>query len=126
MNYDLSKLYKTAFWASVIGMLAFIFDFGFSKHIVLQQLIDAFYFIVIFLSLLSTFARYFENTALLKRKVAIFDIISVLYTLYIFYMYLFVGEAFKTDLILENPVWVVVAVILSFVREFSEQKLNLN
>lgn len=126
MNYDLSKLYKTAFWASVIGMLAFIFDFGFSKRIVLQQLIDAFYFIVIFLSLLSTFARYFENPALLKRKVAIFDIISVLYTLYIFYMYLFVGEAFKTDLILENPVWVVVAVILSFVREFSEQKLNLN
>jgi len=40
-------------------------------------------------------------------------------------MYLFVGEAFKTDLILENPIWVVMAVILSFIREFSELKLNL-
>ena len=41
-------------------------------------------------------------------------------------MYLFIGEAFKTDLILENPLWVILGVILSFIREFSEQKLNLN
>jgi len=40
-------------------------------------------------------------------------------------MYLFVGEAFKTDLVLENPMWLVFAVILSFIREFSELKLNL-
>lgn len=40
-------------------------------------------------------------------------------------MYLFTAKVFKTDLILENPIWVVVAVILSFVREFSEIKLNL-
>jgi potassium uptake TrkH family protein len=39
-------------------------------------------------------------------------------------MYLFVGQPFKSDLILENPVWVVVAVILSFIREFSELKIN--
>lgn len=126
MNYDLKKLYRTAFWASVLGIFAFIFDFGFSKATLIQQIIDGFYFIVIALGLIATFARYFENPNLLKRKVAVFDIISVAYTLYIFYMYLFIGEAFKTDLILENPIWVVLAVILTFIREFSEQKLNLN
>lgn len=126
MNYDLKKLYRTAFWASVLGIFAFIFDFGFSKATLIQQIIDGFYFIVVALGLIATFARYFENPNLLKRKVAVFDIISVAYTLYIFYMYLFVGEAFKTDLILENPIWVVLAVILTFIREFSEQKLNLN
>lgn len=126
MNYDLKKLYRTAFWASVLGIFAFIFDFGFSKATLIQQIIDGFYFIVIALGLIATFARYFENPNLLKRKVAVFDIISVAYTLYIFYMYLFVGEAFKTDLILENPIWVVLAVILTFIREFSEQKLNLS
>jgi len=126
MNYDLKKLYRTAFWASVLGIFAFIFDFGFSKATLIQQIIDGFYFIVIALGLIATFARYFENPNLLKRKVAVFDIISVAYTLYIFYMYLFVGEVFKTDLILENPIWVVLAVILTFIREFSEQKLNLN
>lgn len=126
MKYDLGKLYGIAFWASVIGMFAFIFDFGFSQTTLVQQIIDGFYFLVIALGLTSTAARYYENPDLLKRKVAIFDIISVAYTLYIFYMYLFVGEAFKTDLILENPLWVVLAVILSFFREFSEQRLNLS
>lgn len=126
MNFDLKILHGTAFWASVIGIFAFIFDFGFSQTILAQQLIDGFYFIVIALGLFSTFARYYERPILFKRKVAIFDVVSILFTLYIFFMYLFVGEAFKTDLILENPLWVVLAVILSFIREFSEQKLNLN
>ncbi len=126
MNYNLKKLYNTAFWASVIGMLAFIFDFGFSQTYLMQQVIDAFYFLVIALGLFSTFARYRENKNLLKRKVAFFDVISVAYTLYIFYMYLFIGEAFKTDLILENPLWVILAVVLSFIRELSEQRLDLN
>ncbi|TVZ59898.1 hypothetical protein NA63_2440 [Flavobacteriaceae bacterium MAR_2010_105] len=119
-------MYRIAFWASVLGLLAFIFDFGFSQTILAQQIIDAFYFVVIALGLISTFKRYIESPILFNRKVAIFDIISVFYTLYIFYMYLFVGEAFKTDLILENPLWVVLAVLLSFIREFSEQKINLN
>lgn len=126
MNFDFKNLYNTAFWASVLGMFAFIFDFGFSHVIIIQQIIDAFFFVVIALGLLATFARYFGNKKLLRRKVAIFDIISVAYTLYIFYMYLFVGESFKADLILENPLWVVLAVILSFIREVSERKLNLN
>jgi hypothetical protein len=126
MNFDLKKLYKTAFWSSVVGLFAFILHFGFSQTILVQQIIDGFYFIVIALCLLSTFARYYERPQLLKRKVAFSDFISIAYTLYIFYMYLFVGDAFKTDLLLENPFWVALAVILSFIREFSELKLNLN
>ncbi len=125
MNLDLRKLNRTALWASILGMFAFIFDFGFSHTTLSQQIIDVFYFVVISIGLLSTFARYVNNRNLLKKKVAIFDLLSVVYTLYIFFMYLFVGEAFKTDLILENPIWVVMAVILSFIREFSELKLNL-
>lgn len=126
MKYDLNKLYRTAFWTSVLGIFAFIFDFGFSKTTLVQQIVDGFYFVVIALGLVATFLRYVDNPNLFKRKVAVFDILSVAYTLYIFYMYLFVGEAFRTDLILENPLWVIVAVVLTFVREFSEQKLNLN
>ena len=126
MKDILKKLYQFAFWASVLGMFAFVFHFGFTQSILIEQIIDGFYFVVIALGLIATFARYFENPNLFKRKVAVFDIISVTFTCYIFFMYLFVGEAFKTDLILENPIWVVLAVILSFLREVSEQKLNLN
>lgn len=126
MNFNFKRLYNAAFWASVLGMLVFIFDFGFSHLTIVQQIIDAFYFVVIALGLLATFARYFGNTQLLNRKVAIFDLISVAFSIYLFYMYLFIGEAFTADLILENPLWVILAVILSFLREVSERKLNLS
>lgn len=126
MNLNSRILHKTAFWASILGILTFFIDFGFSQSEPVQQAIDGFYFLVIVLGLLSTFKRYLKNSKLSERKVFLFDLVSVGYTLYIFYMYLFVGEAFKTDLLLEDPVWLVVAVILSFIREFSEVHINYN
>lgn len=39
-------------------------------------------------------------------------------------MFLFVGVPFETDQLLENPIWVRVAVLLTFIREFSEVKFN--
>ena len=67
MKNDLRKLYGIAFWASVLGMFAFIFDFGFSQTTLIQQIIDGFYFLVIALGLISTYARYFENPNLFQR-----------------------------------------------------------
>ena len=67
---------------------------------------------MIAIGLAATFTRYLGDKQLFRRRVFAFDLLSVIYTMYIFYMYLFIGEAFKTDLILENPVWVVLAVIL--------------
>lgn len=125
MIFNKEKLHKTAFWASVIGMFAFIIDFGFSQNTIYQQIIDAFYFIVITLGISSTIVRYFANISLFKRKFFLFDFITVSYSFYILFLYIFIGEAFKTDLILANPTWVVLAVILSFIREFFELKLNL-
>jgi potassium uptake TrkH family protein len=124
MKLNLKRLHKIALWTSILGIVAFIYDFGFTQSTFAQQLIDAFYFLVLAIGLASTFARYINNRSLLRRKVFIFDLLSVLFTIYIYYMYLFIGQPFKTDLVLENPVWVVAAVILSFIREFSEVKIN--
>ncbi len=126
MELEIKGLYRTALWTSVLGVCAFIIDFGFNQSNLAQQLLDGFYFLVIAIGLIATFTRYFVNTNLFRRRVFAFDLLSVIYTLYIFYMYLFVGEAFRTDLILENPVWVALAVILTFFREFFEIKLDLN
>ncbi len=49
---------------------------------------------------------------------------SVCFTLWVFYLFLFVGVPFETDLLLENPIWVRIAVLFTFIREFSEVKLN--
>ncbi|PPK86039.1 Trk-type K+ transport system membrane component [Neolewinella xylanilytica] len=126
MHFNRQFLYRTALWASLLGVAAFVVDFGFDQTRLTQQIFDGFYFLVIALGLASTFFRYFGNSSLLQRRVFAFDALSVGYTLYIFYMYLFVGQAFETDLILENPVWVVAAVILTFFREFFSLRLSLN
>jgi trk system potassium uptake protein len=124
MKLDLKLLYTIALWTSILGIIAFISDFGFSQSDFSQQVLAGFYFIVLGVGIVSTFARYFENFKLIKRKVFVFDFLSICFTLWIFYMYLFVGVPFETDLLLENPIWVRIAVLLTFIREFSEIKFN--
>ncbi len=125
MTFDLKLFYRVAFWVSLVGLIAIISDFGFSQSNFSQNLLDAFYFIVLGVGLVATFSRYIRTFALIKRKVFLFDLISVGFTLWIFYMYLFVGVPFETDLLLENPIWVKIAVLLTFIREVSERKINL-
>lgn len=109
---------------SVFGIFAFVADFGFNQSQFYQEVFDGFYFVVLGFGLISTFTRYFSNRALPKRKVFIFDLISVGFTLWVFYLYLLVGVPFETDLLLENPIWVQLAVLLTFIREFSEIRFN--
>lgn len=124
MKLKLKLLYKIALWTSIPGIIVLISDLGFSQNDFSQQLFDGFYFIVLAVGIVSTFARYIENFALIKRKVIVFDILSVCFTFWIFYNYLFVGIPFETDQLLSNPIWVRIAVVLSFIREFSEVKFN--
>ncbi|NHE55488.1 TrkH family potassium uptake protein [Cyclobacterium plantarum] len=121
---NLKLLYRIALWISVLGIIAFVSDFGYTQSDWLQQLLDGFYFVVLGIGIVSTFARYLQNQALLKRKVFIFDFLSICFTLWIYYQFLFVGVPFETDLLLENPIWVRIAVLFTFIREFSEVKLN--
>lgn len=124
MNLDLKLLYRIVFWISLIGLIAIIAHIGFSQTDFSQIFLDGFYFIVLALGLLSTFARYFQNRQLIKRTVFIFDLASVCFTFWVFYLYILVGVPFETDLLLENPLWIQLAVIFTFLREFSELKID--
>lgn len=124
MNLDLKLFYRIAFWVSLTGLIAIISDFGFYQNDFSQRLLDTFYFVVLGIGLISTFARYIQDRKLFKRNAFILDLISVGFTIWLYYMYLFVGVAFETDLILENPIWVKIAVLFTFIREFSELKIN--
>lgn len=126
MNLNLKLFYRIAFWISLIGLIAIISDFGFYQNDFSQRLLDTFYFVVLGIGLISTFARYIQDRKLFKRKAFIFDLLSVGFTVWLYYMYLFVGVPFETDLILENPIWVKIAVLFTFIREFSELKINFN
>lgn len=126
MNLSLRLFYKIAFWISLTGLISIITDFGFSQTPFTQHILDGFYFFVLGIGLISTFLRYLKNTTIIKRKVRIFDYLSIAFTLWIFYLYLFVGVPFETDLLLENPIWLQVAVLMTFIREFSDLRINLN
>lgn len=121
---NLKLLNVIALWTSILGIIVFISDFGFSQGEYSQRLLDGFYFIVLGVGLISTFTRYLENFRLIQRKVFAFDFLSICFTLWIYYMFLFVGVPFETDLLLENPIWVRISVLFTFIREFSEVKLN--
>ncbi|HMP29826.1 MAG TPA: potassium transporter TrkG, partial [Saprospiraceae bacterium] len=111
-------------WISIIGLFAIISNFGFYQNKSNQKLLDIFYFFVLGMGIIATAARYFNDRKLLKRRAFIFDLISVIFTLCLYFMFLFVGIPFETDLILENPIWVKLAVVFTFIREFSELRIN--
>ena len=124
MKLKLNLLYKFALWISILGICAFLFDFGFYQNREVQNVLDDVFFIVLGVGVISTIARYIENINLLKRKVFVFDILTLLFTFWIYYLYLFVGSPFQADLMLENPIWIRIAVLFTFIREFSEVRLN--
>lgn len=124
MKFSLGLLYRIAFWVSLAGLTAIIFDFGFPHGGSSQTLLDEFYFIVLVIAVISTIFRYINNVHLFRRKAFIFDLLSIGFTFWIFYMYLFVGVPFEADQHLENPIWIKIAVILSFIREAAERKVN--
>lgn len=124
MKNRLKLFYTLTFWISLIGIITIISDFGFSQSPQVQKWIDGFYFFVLAMGLFSTSVRYIKRSAVLNRKVFAFDLASVAFTLWIFYHYLFIGTAFETDLMLENPIWLQIAILFTFIREFSDLNIN--
>lgn len=124
MKLDLKFLFRIALLTSILGIIVFISDFGFAQNESTQKLLEGFYFVVLGVGIISTSARYVGNFKLIKRKVFVFDLLSICFTFWIFFMYLFVGVPFETDQLLQNPIWVRIAVLLTFIREFSELKVN--
>ncbi|MCC5919431.1 MAG: ATPase [Cyclobacteriaceae bacterium] len=116
--------YSFAFVVSLMGFFTVIFDLGFPKDKSFIKILDSFYFITVAIGLIATFMRYYYDRSLFKRKIIYFDLISIIFALWLLYMYVFIGVPFETDLILENPIWLKLAVLLTFVREFSSRQIK--
>jgi trk system potassium uptake protein len=125
MGFNIITFYRTAFWISLIGLLAIISDFGFSQTEYTLKILGRFYFFVLAVGLTATLLRYIRDVSLIKRKVFLFDISTVAFSFWLFYLYLFVGEAFQVDEVLANPIWIKLGVLLTFIREFSDLRINL-
>lgn len=123
-SLNFKSLYNVAFVIVLAGFIAIIADFGFSQNAFFQKILDSFYFVVLGVGIVSTIARYSQSAKKVKTPAFVFDLLSIGFTLWLYYLYVFVGESFETDLILSNPLWVKIAVLLAFIRESSEIKIN--
>lgn len=83
------------------------------------EIFDYSYILIISLGLLSTFARYKYNFKKIKKRVIIFDSISILYTFYVFKLFFFFFQEENTSF---NSEWLVLAIILSFLRDSPKQE----
>jgi len=121
---NFKSIYKLALWTSLFGILAFFTDFGFAKSPWVQSVFNNYYIFVLILGVVTTSLRYLDKKSLPSRRVLIFDALSILLTLIIIGVY-FSGEHIKNPkTIFNSDNWIKFAVLLTFIREFSEVKLN--
>ncbi|WP_323755905.1 TrkH family potassium uptake protein [Roseivirga sp.] len=123
MHFNLKRLDHLAFWISLSGILVFIADFGYTQSDLSQSIINSYYFVVLGIGLTSIIFRYVERKNQKKTKVLIFDTLSVLITITVLYLHLIHGASHKLHPILFNDNLIKSAVILTFIREFSELRL---
>jgi len=119
MKFSTGRFYRVALIMSILGLVAFFIDLGFTKGTLAQRIIDLFFFAVLAVGVLATVLRHVQQFRTISNAVFAFDLLSIAFTLWVYYMFLFVGVPFQTDLMLENPIWVRMAVLLTFVREVS-------
>jgi len=117
-------LFQIAFYASILGLFLFIIDFGFDKSQEIQVWYNTYYFVVITLGIVATGLRYWQQDKQMKRSVVIFDVFSIFATIVILYAHFLGEEAHRHISFLYNDNWVKFAIILTFIREFSEQNIN--
>lgn len=124
MKIDLKKFYNVALFISFSGVVTFIADFGFPQTEKFQNILNSYYFFILIFGVISSSLRHIREGKIVKRKAFIFDSLSILFTLVILFQHFVTGDINQSSLLFYNDSWVKLAVAFSFIREFSEIKLN--
>ncbi len=119
----LSYFFNFAFGISIFGLILFVADFGFEQSRQFQHFLIAYYIVVLITGVIATVVRYLIKTKSIKRSVLIFDGITVLLTVVVLLLHFF-GEETRDTSYLYDDIWVKFAIILTFIREFSEQNIS--
>lgn len=121
---EFKYLYRSAFLLSLAGIFAFISDFAFALSPENQRWVNGFYFLVLAIGLISTGVRYYENKELFKRKVFIFDLITILYTLGVIFYHFYTRQYSDHQTVFYDDIWVKFAIVFTFIREFSDLNIK--
>lgn len=121
MEDKLKRLFSVGFWLSLLGVLALIFDFGFSISYATNLALEIFYLFILVLGILLTAIRYYNKQNLTLNASLVFDLLSISLSLIILNLEFFEGEFLKG---FYHHLWFKIAIIFTFIREFSEQKID--
>lgn len=122
----LSNFFKLAFFISILGLVLLVVDFGFYQSGQTQLYLNSYYFVVLTTGIGTTVLRYLLQSKSFKRNVILFDSATVLFTLAVLAAHFFGEEAHRHISYLYSDNWVRFAVIVTFIREFSEQNISYN
>ncbi len=120
----LHTVYRSAFILSLLGVFAFFIDFGYEQSPRIQLALNVFYLIILFVGIGVTCIRYFAEHSKRSRHVKLFDFASITVTIYIIAIHFLGQEAHKNLSFFYNDNWVKIAILLTFIREFAEQKVS--
>lgn len=121
---NFKTFFQITFLLSLLGLFVLITDFGYDQSDPIQELINGYYFIVLALGIIATAIRYITLKKNIHGKVFIFDAVSLLIIIFIVFIHFFSQEAHRQLTFLYNDNWLKFAILLTFIREFAEQKVN--
>lgn len=121
---NLSYFFQFAFFISVIGIVLFIVDFGFSQSQTFQHYLNSYYFLVLIVAVIATILRYINRNKSFKHSVLLFDFFTIILTLAVLVAHFFGEEAHRHISFLYDDNWMKFVIILTFIREFSELNIN--
>lgn len=117
-------VYKIAFLFSLLGIVILVIDFGYTQSKEVQVSVNEVYFIILITGLIATVLRYIKRTKKLQSNVILFDVISVFVILSIIYFHFFSEQSLHQLSLFYEDIWMKLAIILTFIREFAERKLT--
>lgn len=117
-------LERFAFIMSFLGLMGIISDFGFEQEPRIISLLALFYLSVLVVNIITTIGRYFHPEKRKRKKAVIFDTLALIFSIWVIYHHFEQTERFDFFSMFYDDVWLRVAVVLTFVRDFSELKFN--
>ncbi|MDP2723858.1 MAG: potassium transporter TrkG [Bacteroidales bacterium] len=121
---SIKYVYKTAFVISLLGVIFVIVDFGFDQSNLGQRLINNFLFLVLATGLLSLVISFIYKTSKVKIKVLVFDVASAVFIGLVVIAHFVSPEKSNYLSNLQNDIWIRLAVLLIFIREFSDLSIG--
>ncbi|NEV93120.1 ATPase [Psychroflexus sp. YR1-1] len=119
-------VHSISFLLSLLGLVILIFDLGFDHPENLTTTYTIFYAVVLVLGVTSTSIRYYQNESLPNKEVVIFDVLSILFSVFVLVRHFMLLEVSFLESFYIDDYWLKFAIIFTFIRESSDIKISVD